>query len=158
MPDAIPEGSRLDMTTEFPYDLPALPGRWQWRTFNHNSFGKVNVYFGHDVHDVGGWLGEIDNFQGGDGSTIWELHVREIVDAPHTQHGSLPAAEPETTAQFPSLEAAIDTVPEHLETFYDAGVPTVEVRRDDLEDALDLIDWREPHLPLERLQEALDDA
>lgn len=99
-------------------DLPSLPGSWEWRTANHIGMShKVNVHFGIDVTDPGGLMGEIDNYLA-DGEEVWDVHIREIVEAPSTKHGSLPKGAPDTSEQFDTLDAAIEAVPEQIATHH----------------------------------------
>lgn len=99
-------------------DLPELPGDWSWRTFNHLSNGKVNVFFSVDVNEPGGWYGEIDNYTTERGE-MWTLHVHEIVDD-ETPSGMV-AEEAETSVEFESLSEAVKAVPDHVATHYGGG-------------------------------------
>lgn len=117
-PSDIPNGEGIDVEdTEL--SLPSLPNPWEWRSANHygDFNGKVNIYFGFDLHETGGYLGEIDNF-GRDGETIWGVHIREIKSRPNSPHGTLPDEVPETNDEFDSLEEAIENVPEIISTYY----------------------------------------
>lgn len=117
-PNDIPNGEGMD-AEDTDLDLPDLPGGWEWGSVNHlaDFTGKVNVFFGRNIYDAGGWIGEIDNFSH-DGEVVWEIHVRAVEAAPGTQHGSLPAEKPETTEQFGTLDEAIEAVPGHISTYY----------------------------------------
>lgn len=114
----IPKQQGLDHE-ETDLDLPDLPGKWEWGSVNHIGMThKVNVYFGHEIMEVGGQYGEIDNFNE-DGEEKWSLHVRPVVEDPSNQHGCVPRATAETSETFDTLEEAIDAVPAHIATYYE---------------------------------------
>lgn len=118
-PSDIPNGERID-TADTELDLPDLPGPWEWKSANHYADfnGKVNVYFGHSFHSVGGQIGEIDNYHDGD-SMVWEIHIREIESAPTAnESGTLPAESADVTQQHDTLGEAIEAVPEVVSTYY----------------------------------------
>lgn len=114
---AIPDGELYDIRAETELDVPDLPGAWEWRDANHyaNFNGKANLFFGLRGDEPGGWFGEIDNYVR-DGSEWWTVHVRPIVDD-GTENGT-PREDPETTAEYESLAAAIEAVPSHIATNY----------------------------------------
>lgn len=114
----IPEEEGLDHE-DTGLDLPDLPGEWSWGSVNHIGMThKVNVFFGLDIYEVGGWYGEIDNYTE-DGEEKWDIHVRPIVEAPSNTHGNRPASNAETVEQFDSLADAIEAVPKHIATYYE---------------------------------------
>ena len=98
-------------------ELKELPGDWEWDAANRYSNGKVNVFFGLDIEETGGLLGEIDNYTEGDGEEKWDVHVRPIVELEGTE-GNQPREAEETTEQFDSFADAIDSVPGHISTYY----------------------------------------
>jgi len=104
-------------------DLPDLPGEWEWGSVNHYEMtNKVNVFF-HlgDLQNPGAQYGEIDNYHA-DGGEKWDIHVRPIVelsgppedDDPKTR----PRGEAETVEHFDTLGEAIESVPDHIATYY----------------------------------------
>ena len=108
----IPEGERHE-AEETDLSLPDLPGDWEWRTANRNGLGKVNLYFGFDVNEPGGKLGEIDNYNE-DGEEVWDITTRSIIPRGDT---TVPQSDPNISEQFDSLDAAIEAVPEIIGTF-----------------------------------------
>lgn len=118
---AIPHGERIP-ARETDLSLPELPDPWGWRAANHNGYGKVNLYFGRNVYEPGGWLGEIDNYDHGDGGVKWDVHVREILAVDEDDvldKDTRPCEEAETVETFDTLAEAIEHVPEHIETYYE---------------------------------------
>lgn len=112
----IPQGQGIDIENT-DLDVPDLPDPWSWSSANHTSNHKVNVYFGYDIMEVDGQYGEIDNYTV-DGGEKWGLHIRPIVSAPETPHGTIPRAEAEVGEEFDSLEAAIEAVPRFIREHY----------------------------------------
>jgi hypothetical protein len=114
----IPHETGIDIE-DTDLDVPDLPGEWEWRIANHTPrTHKVNVYFGLNVHETGGWMGEIDNYIE-DSVEVWDVHVRQIVAVPGEQPPeNLPAETAETVEQFDSLDAAIESAAAHIGTHY----------------------------------------
>jgi hypothetical protein len=114
----IPKESGQD-TENTDLELSKLPGDWTWGSVNHTSMtNKVNLFFGLNITETGGWYGEIDNFLE-DGEEKWSLHVRPLVERPETPHGCQPRETAETVDTFDTLDAAIEAVPAHIKTNYE---------------------------------------
>lgn len=115
----IPDGGGHDCE-DTDLDLPNLPGEWRWKTCNHYHWNqKVNIYFGRNENEPGGWLGEIDNYIE-DGEEVWDVHVRSIL-ADGTETGRVKETA-DTVEQFDSLAEAIEAVPGFIATYYDASL------------------------------------
>jgi predicted RNA-binding Zn-ribbon protein involved in translation (DUF1610 family) len=112
----LPEGEQIPLS-ETDMLLPGLPGEWSWSTANKYSNGKVNLFFGLNSGEPGGWIGEIDNYHGEDGDEWWSLHVRRI-ENDGTESGK-PEVEPDTVEEFRSLHDAIDFAPDHIAEHYE---------------------------------------
>jgi hypothetical protein len=113
--DVLPVGEQIPLS-ETNMDLPGLPDGWSWGSANRYSNNKVNLFFGLNSGEPGGWLGEIDNYVDGDGNERWSLHVRVIEDD-GTESG-IPATEPDTVEEFQRLDDAITAAPDHVATYY----------------------------------------
>jgi hypothetical protein len=115
----IPQGQQGVAVENTELVLPDLPGEWEWRTVNRAGNDKVNVFFGKDSGEVGGWLGEIDNYvkrQEGEKVQLWDVHVREIIGL---QNGdNRPSATANTCTTFTSLHEAIQAVPREINQHY----------------------------------------
>jgi hypothetical protein len=101
-------------------DLPELPGDWEWGSFNHLSNGKMNVFFGKDVDQPGGWYGEIDNYTtrgpGGEHMELWTMHVHAIEDD-GSDKGYV-EEEADFNSEHETLAAAISLTPGFIEQMY----------------------------------------
>lgn len=118
--DQIPYGEGTPVA-ETDLDVPSLPNDWEWLSVNRTSNGKVNVLFGKSQNEVGGWLGEIDNYidtEDGEKVESWDIHIREIVEVEHRGEEGEPASEPATVEKCASLSEAISKVSHQINTFY----------------------------------------
>lgn len=112
------EPTKLDVS-ETGLDVDDLPDPWHWGSCARTDMtNKVNIYFGYDVTEVGGQMGEIDNYLDNDGNEMWGVHTRPIVEAPSNPHGCRPRAEGAHAEEFESLDEAIDAVPRFIEEHY----------------------------------------
>lgn len=109
----IPEGERHEVANTN-LDVPDIEDPFEWLNASRNGMGKVNLYFGYDVDDVGGCLGEIDNFTE-DGEEVWGLTTREIIQRGDT---TVPKNRTDISNEYDSLDAAIQAVPDLIGTFY----------------------------------------
>jgi hypothetical protein len=108
-PEDIPDGF-VDVE-ETSLTLPDLPGDWEY-----GNASKSRLLFGRNSGSVGGYFGEIDTYVS-DGENKWDLHIRPIVDN-GTESGT-PRGEPSTVETFDTLHEAIETLPEHIGTYYE---------------------------------------
>lgn len=93
--------------------LPHMPGDWEWREeYAHG------VYFGKNVEESGGWLGEVSPYSLHD-RTVWRVQINEILSDPTGSGKDTRISEQaDTTKQFDTKEEAIEAVPEIVGTYY----------------------------------------